>query len=332
MSQLPVGLTVITEPTPFYNVGGCPINIDRTFLLRLRKWLLRFSSQSPGGHVAVTRSLIHGLRTLGCAFNYNPALQASIKSHCVVLSNAEALSQAIQLKRSGRIDYIFAGPNIVTLPNEAEGVVAATEVDACIVPSNWVRDLYVACCPGLKGRIIVWAAGVDAECWRPISKQQSGTRSVNILIYVKGSGNGMLPAVIKLLERARISARTIEYGVYSTNDYRNSLNWADLMIVLGGTESQGIAMAEAWSMNVPTLVKREMTWYALDGRGFPASASPYLSVQTGAFFSGEEELFLLINMWMSGETIFSPRSWILKNMTDEICAKNLLRSIDDRKK
>lgn len=332
MSQFPTGLTVITEPTPFYNPGGYPINIDRAFLLRLRKWLLRFSKQSPGGHVAVTRSLLHGLRTLGCAFNYNPTLQSSIMSHCVVLSNAEALNQALRLKRSGRIKYIFAGPNIVTLPNEARGVVAATEVDACIVPSNWVRDLYVACCPGLKGRIIVWAAGVDAECWKPMLQQQAETHSAKILIYVKGGGNDMLPAIINWLERTRISARIIEYGGYSQNDYKKSLDWADLMIVLGGTESQGIAMAEAWSMNVPTLVKREVTWHAPDGRGFPASASPYLSVQTGAFFSGEEELFLMINMWMSGETNFSPRSWILKNMSDEICAKNLLRSIDDRKK
>lgn len=332
MSHFSGGLTVITEPTPFFNPYGYWGNINRALPRRLWRWLARFSVQAPTGHAAVTRSLLHGLRRLEYPYNYNPPLQSSIASHSLVLSSVDALSQALLLKRAGKIKCIFAGPNIVTLPNEAGGIIAAQEINACIVPSNWVRDLYVSCCPSLAGRIIVWAAGVDTERWKPVSQKKASSHSPKILIYVKGGGGvDMLPGITRWLECVHISARKIEYGSYTESDYKNSLDWADLMIVLGGTESQGIAMAEAWSMNVPTLVRSKMTWRAPDGGGFQASASPYLSEWTGAFFSEEEELFFLIDRWRSSEVGFAPRSWVLENMSDEICAKNLLRLIDERK-
>lgn len=284
-----------------------------------------------GGHFAVTRSLIEGLDKTRTPYNYNPEA-ANVGAACIVLSGVDALQSALHMRRSGRIRMLLAGPNIVTLPNEAGGMLADIDINACIVPSGWVRDLYVDYCPSLAGRIVVWAAGVNTTYWNSALFRRPGNQSPRILVYAKGVGQAEGQAFIHSLERSGYTARRIEYGHYSQESYKAHLEWADLMIVLGGTESQGIAMAEAWSMNVPTLVKQAFTWHDPNGRSYPASASPYLSEQTGAFFCNEKELLSLLREWHADPTRFSPRSWVIKNMSDEICAENLMGVIDDRKK
>jgi hypothetical protein len=285
-----------------------------------------------GGPSAVMRSLIGGLDKTGTPYNYNPK-KAHLGSTCIVLSGLDTLQSALRLKRSGIIRRLCAGPNIVTLPNEAKGMLATLEIDACIVPSGWVRDVYADYCASLAGRIIVWAAGVNTEYWNPSHCKRLGrNQSPRILVYVKGArGLGGGDPFIPRIERSGYHVRRIEYGHYSREDYKALLGWADLMIVLGDTESQGIAMAEAWSMNVPTLVRQAPSWVAPDGRSHPASASPYLSEHTGAFFWNEHELLSLMQEWQADSFRFSPRSWVIKNMSDEICAENLLRLINHRK-
>ena len=45
-------------------------------------------------------------------------------------------------RRGGTVPRLVAGPNVAVLPNDGGGVVAAPEVDLCLLPSDWVRQLF----------------------------------------------------------------------------------------------------------------------------------------------------------------------------------------------
>lgn len=304
----------------------------RRLVRLLINWFARDKSVKFGGHAAVTRSLIEGFINTKNEYNYNPPVK-DIFPDCVVLSDIESLKSAIQMKREGKIRTLLAGPNIVTLPNEAHAVITKSEIDICIVPSLWVKKLYLTCCPALEGRLEVWAAGVNTNSWRPAINHAINERPSRILIYIKGSQNSEAAyPIIQKLKGANFSVMTVEYGAYDQGNYKELLNWANLMIVLGGTESQGIAMVEAWSMNVPTLVKATSFWCSPEGKHFPASAAPYLTELTGKFFNNEDELFSILQDWAEKKICFSPRCWTIKNLSDEICALNLMRLINDKSK
>jgi hypothetical protein len=281
-----------------------------------------------GGHYSVTKSLINGLRQQGYAFNYNPSSHRLHKT-CIVLSGIDALIYAVEQKKIGKIDRLIAGPNVITVPSEVNGLIASPEVDVCLVPSSWVKDLYIAVSPELTDRLIVWPAGVDADFWKSeISDQKTGDVDKRYLLYVKGhEGKRLVSAYIKEFDRIGISYDIITYGQYTTSQYKHLLSKSKLMIVLGGTESQGIALAEAWSMNVPTFIRSVNSWKSPSGFFYDAEAAPYLSSETGAYFSDLPELLALLMAINSAELKYSPRAWVLNHMTDRVCAQALTEQI-----
>lgn len=275
------------------------------------------------GHPAVTRSMLSGFLDLKTPFHFNP-LKKNVTDICIVLSSFEALAAALELKQKGIIKKLIAGPNIATYPDEENSILTHKEIDICLVPSNWVKEMYEEISPSLKRRIKIWPAGVNQTYWSP-KYNAVPSKTENILIYIKGSHNKVLLEGINiLLKKNRFNTVEIEYGSYSQKTYKNLLNWANLVIVIGGTESQGIAMAEAWSMNVPTLVLANEMWIRPGGAKFVSSSSPYLSPATGIFFTNLKDLMSDLEEWHERRLKYNPRAWILKNMTDTLCGQKLL--------
>lgn len=101
------------------------------------------TSGNYGGHYAVTRSLIEGLKKTDACFNYDPRNVAEVGDVVLVLSDTNALRQAIQFKRDGRIKKLLAGPNLVVWACDDGYVLASPEIDICIVPSNFPRVAYI---------------------------------------------------------------------------------------------------------------------------------------------------------------------------------------------
>lgn len=322
-------LSIITVPVwPKHKNLVSAIRHPRLLIKKLLK-SLKFERKTKfyEGHPAVTRSLIEGLERLNKLFEYNPSAN-DLKHDCIVLSGVSALESIIDMKKRGKISRIFAGPNIVTLPNEHLGLVVSSEVNGCIVPSEWVRDKYAIICPKQQNKLIVWPAGVDANYWKPQFSKTINSKSPKILIYSKNSnGKNNDASFINKLSENKYSLKYIEYGKYKLEEYKEKLEWADIMVVLAGTESQGISMVEAWSMDVVTFVRRCSFWNSPDGVRFKASASPYLTEATGSFFSTTNELHNLVEHWKLNNFCFQPRNWVLKNMTDEICAHNLISAL-----
>ena len=94
------------------------------------------------------------------------------------------------------------------------------------------------------------------------------------------------------------------------------------------SESQGIAWAEAWSADVPTLIwKNDANVYR--GRRFNCSTAPYLRPENGLFFNDLEDFKRQFAYWGAHREEFTPRDWTLKNMSDEVCASILYKKVTE---
>jgi hypothetical protein len=279
------------------------------------------------GHFAVTRSLVEGLKKLDVNAAYNPDSMAGVGRTVGVLSGISPLRQAIKWKREGRIDRLIAGPNVVDFPSQHDGLIASREVDLCVTPSALVRELYEDDCPALRGRCATWPAGVDTDFWCPGGE---APRARHVLIFEKPTRWPLesSAAYAKLLRDRGYEVSTIRYGHYLPADYRAVLRRSALMIGFASTESQGLAWAEAWATNVPTLLwRQDAITFTHPARGvgvYPTSTAPYLSGQTGAFFDGVPAFEALVDSWEARPEQFSPRTWVLGHMSDEICARQYL--------
>jgi hypothetical protein len=113
---------------------------------------------------------------------------------------------------------------------------------------------------------------------------------------------------------------TLNYGdhrrdKYRQHQFRAMLDRAYACIFLSYDEPQGIAATEAWSMDVPTFA------YRADNVRDIATV-PYMTPDTGRYWSEVDELLGLLASFSPDR--FRPRRWVLENMTDAVCARQLI--------
>lgn len=317
-------ITILTDPIP----------VGRWFFSEFAKHHLRkiknkfrppthHSKSAYRGHYSVTRSLVEGLSIIDVDANYNPKFLNDIADTIVVLSGASTLRQAIALKRKGRIRKLLAGPNILVFPSEHDALITSSEIDICIVPSEWVRKMYVNERPILNDRCVSWAAGVDTSYWVPIAPTSRVQLSVLIFEKLYENTVGSIAEYVDILERRGCNVQIIKYGEYTREEYLLNLRNADVMVGFSYSESQGIAWAEAWSVGVPTLIWRNET-HKYQGKTFACSTAPYLSEETGAFFTDIADFETVFINWVNNRERFQPRKWVMENMSDKVCAQKLL--------
>ena len=281
------------------------------------------SSRYPG-HYAVVRSVVEGLNAIGADFTFNPPRISDIGRVVYAPAN-EALRQAAELKRRGAIDFLAAGPVNALFPDEAGGVLRMPEIDLLIVPSDWVLEFY-ADAPDLRAKAHVCPCGVDAAFWTPTAAKEDVA-----LVYWKSGSEAFCEEVEAVVARAglrveRLRSRPGETHHFDAADYRRRLNRARLAVFISAFETQGVALAEAWSMNVPTLVWDPQADTEWSGQRFRArSSAPYLTPSTGIAWRTLDDLSHALDRMGELNGTFSPRDWVLANMTDAVCAGRLYR-------
>jgi hypothetical protein len=316
-------ITIMTSPVP---IGRYFIKEPLKYLARLvRDAILNkpaYMKSKYGGHPAVTRSIVEGLQKIGVGMTYNPRTLRAVGEVVYVPNGFDALWQAIQMKRSGYIRRLLAGPNLVEFPSDRRELITAPEIDVYIVTDSLTQALYVEDCPELSGRCQPWPAGVDTDYWKPVMNRAERHK---ILIYDKQVSEPVDPKIIATrLERLGYQVEIIQYGCYTHDQYLHALQYATLMVGFSQSESQGIAWAEAWSADVPTLIMRNDV-LTRRHKTFRSSTAPYLSSQTGRFFSDLSDFETVFNYWKMNQDKFNPRQWVVDNLSDERCAQNLCK-------
>src|SRR5262249_30524774 len=124
-------------------------------------------------------------------------------------------------------------------------------------------------------------------------------------------------------------------GDYTREEYKRALDSAAVAVFLGSFETQGLALAEAWAMDVPTVVwdpRADAEWR---GRRFRSGSScPWLTPETGRTFGNAAGRDRVLAGGVNGATSFHPRQWVLAHMTAAVCAAQLhpviLEALDGR--
>jgi len=322
-------LTLLTSPLP---IGKYYLSENSKKIYRKLRDLLnrpKYNYGAYGGHYAVTRSICFGLDNLKIEYNYNPKNISDIYKNMVVLAGVDTLKQAIHLKESGLINKLIAGPNIITYASEYNEIIASEQIDLIITPSDWVSKLYIDDCINLRGRIASWPAGVDVNYWSPLLSSRISKK--NILIYNKLHNNVLYSQLISdvtiYLKSLDYNIIQINYGSFNHYHYLSLLRNSVLLVGFSLSESQGIAWAEAWSTNIPTFIF-EINTSLHNARNTLSSSAPYLNSLNGKFFNNLDEFKKLIKEWTIGVFSFEPRKWVLENMSDEICARQMLEYLN----
>ncbi len=193
---------------------------------------------------------------------------------------------------------------------------------SCVVlqPSNWMKDFLLKssfnACP-----IDIWPAGIDTDIFIP-----SNNPKEIVLIYFKQRFKFELLLVTSILKKKGIPCEIIEYGAYEENDYKQKLNRSRYIIWIGRSESQGIAMGEALSQNIPMLVWEISCFgHAADGSNdmftddqkayVGAHAATYFDDTCGKIIYHAEEIDTGIDFLEKNLVTFRPRDYVLKNLS-----------------
>ena len=317
-------LTVLTATVP----GTRQRLIDDA--RRLVRPLLRPGGPRPAvspypGHYALVRSVVEGLRAIDADFNFNPRRLSEVGRVVYAPAN-EALLQATALKRQGRIDYLVAGPVNALFADECDGILLRPEIDRLIVASEWAAEFFREF-PEAFAKCRACPCGVDAEWWQPSAASAAAGVAT---VYWKGGEERFCEQVERLvracgLEPRRIRALPGEHAIFAAGDYRRVLDQSSIAVFLSTFETQGLALAEAWSMDVPTLVWDPRSRTEWRGRALTSgSSAPYLTPATGRLWRTIDELEPVLRGALAERSSFQPRAWVRANMTDAICSAALL--------
>jgi hypothetical protein len=232
-----------------------------------------------------------------------------------VLSDPDDLRWAIANRSRMRARELWAGPNLVVGPLEQGGLLTAPEIDRCIVPSQWVADFYAKEAPSLASRLKIWPAGIDTRRWAA-----SGKARAHFLVYNKYQ-DAMAQEIQSQLALRGLPSKTIIYGDYTQSEYKSLLDSAIALVWLSRSESQGLALMEAMSMNVPVLAWNCGTWSNFShelGREFagPASSAPWFDERCGVRFSGMADFPEALADLRVRLDRFAPREFLIAEKLD----------------
>ncbi|MBC7766810.1 hypothetical protein H7Y21_02350 [Arenimonas sp.] len=282
------------------------------------KYSIKKMTGKYSGPDAVLDSLVSGLTELHIPFEINPFKPTYKNIH--VLSGIQALQDRIKNKLDSQT--LIAGPTLVITPADENKIILNKKIDIILTPSDWVKNFYVSIIPEIKNRTYSWPAGVT------IPEEISTNKE--ILILKKNIDAEIFTKVKEILTGKNISFKTLEYGAFKKSEYMELLKSTSYLIYLQKTESQGIALQEAWSYNVPTLVYQN-TEFKHESYSWKDDkiAAPYLSNESGLFFTLDTFDGIISRL----ESLhFKPKEYCQENLSNKKSTEKLLYIIQHHEK
>ena len=276
-------------------------------------------------------NLCAGLDRLGVQYgvnDYGRLGQSPTEIACV-------LGKPHVLARIPRATPIVLGPAMYSHPVDAPNLFAQHDIRGLLVPCEWMRQM---CEPEWGTKVQVWPVGIDTEGWVP---QEKTSKDIDVLVYDKirwqrEEYGPLLDAISRHLNSTKLATRTVRYGFYRENDFRDLVSRSRAMIYLCEHETQGIALLQTLSSDVPV--------FAWDRRGYwqdpkyfpsrvkfaPVTTVPYWDDRCGATFGDATEFDRgFSSFWQSVHGgRFSPRSYVVEHLTLEKGARHYLDIVD----
>ena len=225
--------------------------------------------------------------------------------------------------------FIF-GPHFSVFPEKHHMDIIRRKNVIYVQPSEWAAEVWKISplCNNIKIQSLPF--GVDTE---KFNNNKSISEREKVFIYFKTRHPQLLYILQSFLNDKNISYEIFNYNTrYDENTYIEYLKEAKYGIWLGRHESQGFALEEALSCNVPLLVwnvKSMNEEYGYNYSDIPASVIPYWDERCGEYFLNVTELENTFNTFISKLETYKPREYILENLTMEVCEQKLIQLIEN---
>ena len=280
--------------------------------------------KNVSGPKKVVENLIKGLDKLGYPYVVNKRLDA-----CKRLYIHDDRTAFLNIPKIDQNVKIITGPNIFNLPMDIPNNIDISRT-VYIQPSEWAKELFLDC-DFNKCKLDFWPVGIDTDEFKPLNLKKEF-----ILIYFKirdkESEEKLLEKELKQIENVlknkKLDYRIIKYSSYKEEDFKNLLNKSRYIIWLGMLETQGIAFEEALATNIPVLVCDFNSHFTCiknrQDKYYKVTNAPYFSDASGLKIKNLSELERAINFMENNLSGFNPRKYILKNLSLEKQAKELI--------
>lgn len=286
-------------------------------LLRIRKLeLLQYCGGNLYGHRSLNLGMIRGFKRLGIPFLWN---RVTKHTKCVIL----LWCRERELKNVAKIKRKYPHVVVVAAPTGCFGdikkFIESPAIDYISAASAWHKKSIICSAnvdKNLQHKLFVWPTGVQVDSLT----HDNGKINMSVLCYYKLVPEN--PKITQYLESHGIKTHVLNYGAYQLEDYRKLLDSVDFMIDIQDiVESQGLAVAEAWAKNRPTIIKHNVN--AMGGE-----TCPYLTRDTGMFYDTDKDLFKIIDEYVAGPEKFlkkfKPYKVASEKFSDEACIRYLI--------
>ena len=252
---------------------------------------------------------------------------SDIESHDIIFSPSSPINtQAYPTKK------IIFGPHFSVFPdkNLLEQINHKHHKVDYIILSDWIKNAWINMGADDYLQLHAIPFPVDTEHFKPLPMKEK----TEVFVYFKHRNPMELEFVKQILNARNISFTLFDYDrKYNETDYINCLQKAKYGIWLDAHESQGFALEEALSTNVPLLVWNITSMnqeYRSNYENIPATTTPYWDERCGESFthpSQMEETFERFVI-MNNLNKYKPREYILENLSVEACSKRFLELIE----
>lgn len=232
--------------------------------------------------------------------------------------------------------YIF-GPHFCVLPDKNLYSINFKRNNVIYIqPSQWCIDFYKNNYD-LVLNFFPFPFPVNIDKFTPDESEDNKNKN-QILIYYKTRKSEELLFLFKKLTRFNFNNNN-DIIIYNYNNKYDESNFimdikkSRFGIVLGRHESQGFAIEEMLSCNLPLFVWGVTNLNQEEGieyPPYPATTIPYWDSRCGEVFHDSCDFDKKFNEFLSKLDSYKPRDYIIENLSVNPCAERLQRLIEGR--
>lgn len=291
----------------------------------LNNWKSVFSRRDRGGSVTLPKSIQVGFKQKKILFVENCFSSPPLQKTVYVAKDVRCLEWALEQHKRGHINRLVVGPLIVNLPEERSRIIENPLIDVVLLPSQWFVNFFKNTGLRKETNYQVWSLGVDSDFWSTSPLKPSYFR---VLVYVKNPPKVVLRSVLTRLSELNIPYDVVTTGSFTQDEYKKYLHQSQAVIFLSQTETQGLAMFEAWSCDVPTFHWNCGKMKFGNVEFSPASSCPYLTDICGMHFSSETDFKDKFDIFISKISSYRPRNFILSHHTISMSIDRLMSFLE----
>ncbi len=203
-----------------------------------------------------------------------------------------------------------------------------------VVPGKWMKRAFDPFFG--EDMVVSWPVGINTELWSPSIK--AAKLNTDFLIYDKVRWlhdefeKSLIGPIKTKLSSKGLSFETIRYGQYDHSELKDKLSRCKAVLFLCEHETQGLAYQQILSTGTPILAWdrsgfwQDPSYFPHKVKFGPVSSVPYWNDECGIKFENIELFEIALDTFIKKNkaNYFAPRSFILNNLTLEICARKYL--------